>query len=353
MLKKITLLMVLAAIMMFGCESDPTSSGGGDKTPELSGAFILNEGNFNGGNGSLSFYSPKDGAIQNGIYKAVNGADLGDVVQSMTIIDTLGFIVVNNSNKIEVISTNSWKKVTTINLPAGSSPRYLSYDGQFAYVTNLFGNSISKISLSSYQVESTVPVGTNPEMIVLDGNTAYTANSGFGWNNTVSVVDLGQGQESKTIKVGDNPRSMRKINNDELHVLCEGRWPAWGDTTDQGTNGGIYMIDPAALTVTDSLPVQGHPSELTYDGAETGYFLNGGVLNSYSTKTNKALSNALVTGWFYSVEVDPVSQQIFCLDAKDYAQEGSLRIFSTAGDSLETHTVGIIPGGVTFNYIEE
>ena len=353
MLKKITLLMVLAAIMMFGCESDPTSSGGGDKTPELSGAFILNEGNFNGGNGSLSFYSPKDGAIQNGIYKAVNGADLGDVVQSMTIIDTLGFIVVNNSNKIEVISTNSWKKVTTINLPAGSSPRYLSYDGQFAYVTNLFGNSISKISLSSYAVESTIPVGTNPEMIVLDGNTAYTANSGFGWNNTVSVVDLGQGQESKTIKVGDNPRSMRKVKNDELHVLCEGRWPAWGDTSDTGTNGGLYVIDMVSNTLIDSFIIAGHPSRLAYDGDETGYFLSAGHVVSYSTANHSVINDTLISEFFYGLEVDPVSKNIYALDAKNYAQNGELKIYNADGVLQGSYETGIIPGSVTFVYEEK
>lgn len=353
MFKKFVLFMVLAALIVTGCEKDPTGAGDGDKNPKLSGAFILNEGNFNGGNGSLSFYSPKDGTIQNGIFKAVNGVDLGDVVQSMTIVDTLGFIVVNNSNKIEVISTNSWKKVTTINLPAGSSPRYLAYDDQFAYVTNLFGNNISKINLDTYQVESSIPVGTNPEMIVLDGNAAYVANSGFGWNNTVSVVNLAQGQESKTIKVGDNPRTMRKVNNDELHVLCEGRWPAWGDTSDTGTNGGLYVIDMVSNTVIDSFMIAGHPSRLAYDGDDTGYFLSGGQVVSYSTVSHSIVNDTLISGFFYGLEVDPVSKNIFTLDAKNYAQNGDLKIYSADGTLQESYETGIIPGSVTFVYEEE
>ncbi len=353
MIKRFTLMLLMTGLFMFGCETDPTGPAGRDKTPELSGAFILNEGNFNGGNGSLSFYSPANETIQNGVFKAVNGADLGDVVQSMTIIDTLGFIVVNNSNKIEVISTHSWKKVTTINLPAGSSPRYLTYDEQFAYVTNLFGNSISKINLNGYGVESSIAVGVNPEMIVLEGGTAYTANSGFGWNNTVSVVDLGQEQETKTIKVGDNPRTMRKVNNDELHVLCEGRWPAWGDTSDTGTNGGLYVIDMVSNTVTDSFMIVGHPSRLAYDGKDTGYFLSGGHVVSYSTTTHTVVNDTLISGFFYGLEADPVSGNIYALDAKNYAQNGALKIYNADGVLQESYETGIIPGAVTFVYEEK
>ncbi len=352
MRNKIFILTLFSFLLLISCETNPLVPPVKTNT-KLKGAFIVNEGNFMQANGSLSFYGFNDHSVQNHIFKSVNQRDLGDVVNSMTIVDTLGFIVVNNSNKIEVISTNTWKSIRTIDMPAGSSPRHAAYSDGKLYVTNLFGNSVSVIDAETFQIESSITVGANPEEIFITNGKAFVANSGFGSGHTVSVIDLSAKQVTGTITVGDNPNAFIQDTEGDLHVLCTGRWPAWGDTTDQGTNGGIYMIDPAALTVTDSLPVQGHPSELTYDGAETGYFLNGGVLNSYSTKINKALSNALVTGWFYSVEVDPVSQQIFCLDAKDYAQEGSLRIFSTAGDSLETHTVGIIPGGVTFNYTEE
>ncbi len=351
MRNKWLIITLFSFLLLLSCETNPLVP---KVTPEtkLQGAFIVNEGNFMQGNGSLSFYSFDDHSVQNHIFKSVNQRDLGDVVNSMTIVDTVGFIVVNNSNKIEVISTNTWKSLHTIDLPAGSSPRHAAYREGKIYVTNLFSNSVNVIDAETFQTETSITVGANPEEIFIAGSNAFVANSGFGNGHTVSVIDLATNQVTKTLNVGDNPSAFIQDADGDLHVLCVGRWPAWGDTTDQGTNGGIFMIDPSALVVNDSLSVQGHPSELTFDGAETGYFLNGGVLNSYSTKTNQLLSNGVVSGWFYSVEADPVSQQIFCLDAKDYAQEGSLRIFSFAGDSLETHTVGIIPGGVTFSYTE-
>ncbi len=346
------ILILFSFLLLMSCETNPLVP---KVKPEqkLQGAFIINEGNFLQSNGSLSFYSFENHSVQNHIFRTVNRRDLGDVVNSMTIVDTIGYIVVNNSNTIEVISTKTWKSIHTINLPAGSSPRHAAYWQGKLYVTNLFGNSVSVINAESYQIETTIPVGANPEEIAVVGTKAFVANSGFGSGNTVSVIDLASNQVTNTLRVGDNPNAFAEDKDGDLHVLCTGRWPAWGDTTDQGTNGGIYIIDPTALTVNDSLLVEGHPSELTCDQEGTGYFLNGGVLNRYSTSTNQLLDNDLVSGWYYSVEVDPVSQQIFCLDAKDYVQDGSLRIFSIAGDSLETHTVGIIPGGVTFSYTEE
>ena len=63
------------------------------------GIFVTCEGNFNSANGSLSFISD-DGVVENNIFNNVNGFPLGDVVQSITIIDTTAYIVVNNSGKV-------------------------------------------------------------------------------------------------------------------------------------------------------------------------------------------------------------------------------------------------------------
>ena len=86
------------------------------------GYFVTNEGNFNSGNGSISFVS-NDGTVENNVFVTTNSFPLGDVVQSMSIIDENAYIVVNNSSKIEVASIDSMISVGTIeNI---SSPRYI------------------------------------------------------------------------------------------------------------------------------------------------------------------------------------------------------------------------------------
>jgi len=352
MVQRFVLLMILAGILLSGCVKDP-SGADDEKEVKLSGAFIINEGNFMSGNGSLSFYSHTDGTIQNQIFKSINSRDLGDVVQSMTIIDTLGFIVVNNSNKIEVISTNSWKSTTTIEMPAGASPRYVAYDESFAYVTNMFTNNVSVLDLKDYQIKSEIAVGANPDMIVISEGMAYVANSGFGWSNTVSVIDLEQKLVVKTLNVGDNPQNLVVTDNDEVLVLCGGRWPAWGDTTDTGTDGGLYVIDAISNSVVDSMSIAGHPSRLAYDGVSTAYFLNNGYLVSYSTESHAKINDTFISGYFYGLSVDPVSKNIFVTDASGFTQNGALKVYNPEGVIQEVHETKIGPGNITFQYEQE
>ena len=62
------------------------------------GLFICNEGNFQYGNATLSYYNPETKTVQNEIFYRANAMKLGDVCQSMIIRDGIGWVVVNNSH---------------------------------------------------------------------------------------------------------------------------------------------------------------------------------------------------------------------------------------------------------------
>ena len=349
-------LLLLGFVLLNSCIQDPDPAKKENKAG-LRGAFIVNEGNFGKSNASLSFYDFENHSMQNNIFKNANGRDLGDQAQSMTIIDTLGLIVVSGSAKIEVISINSWKSITTINMPSGDSPRNIAYGGNGKiYVTDLWGGKVTIIDLATFARETMVLVGPNPDEILVYKNKAYVANGGFGFNNTVSVLDLEQGKVTKTITVGDYPSYLQLDRYDRISVLCQGRWPAWNDTTDKGTDGGIYNIQPHSDEVEDSLRISGNVFEYGNDGYNSAYFIKGRMVGNiavYAVNKNEMLSDTLFSGYYYAVEADPVTGSVFALDAKDFAQNGSLKIFDDSGTLLETHETGIIPGAVTFIYKDE
>ena len=98
-------LLSVAAILMQGCmewdygDTDEAFDAG------TNGLFITNEGNFQYGNSTLSYYNPENKVVENEVFYRANGMRLGDVAQSMTIHNGKGWIVVNNSHVVFAIDT--------------------------------------------------------------------------------------------------------------------------------------------------------------------------------------------------------------------------------------------------------
>ena len=101
------------------------------------GLFITNEGNFQYGNATLSYYDPSTDEVQNEVFFRANGYKLGDVAQSMTIYDNKGWVVVNNSHVIFAIDLETFKEVGRIeNLTSMKKPMSHS-SGTTAYSSSI------------------------------------------------------------------------------------------------------------------------------------------------------------------------------------------------------------------------
>jgi hypothetical protein len=126
------LLAVLALVTVVSCRRDDHFGEVLPGDPEYRyghGVFIINEGNFGSGNGSVSFFYPDSMSVVNDIFYTANRRPLGDVPLSMNIVAGEGWIVVNNSGRVEVVDLSDFTSKATVG--GLTSPRFLLPVGNF------------------------------------------------------------------------------------------------------------------------------------------------------------------------------------------------------------------------------
>ena len=71
-----------------------------ENSPSIEKVYIVNEGGFGIGNGSVSYYDVMADTVYNNIYQTANGVPLGDVVQSVFVHGDTTYICVNKPSLI-------------------------------------------------------------------------------------------------------------------------------------------------------------------------------------------------------------------------------------------------------------
>ena len=263
MTTKFSFALLFTMILFSACKKDPTST---DNTPPVSsaaGVYIVNEGNFGQNTASLSYYDIKNNNVANDVFTSVNNRPLGDVANAMVIRGNKGYIVVNNSDKIEIIDVRTHQSLGTINVGAGKNPRRLDFiNDSLALVTNFYDSSVSLVNIVHKTILQRISVGLYPDGIAIINNRAYVANSGLGYGSTLSVIDIPTLTTVQTFHIGDNPVLVQRDSDGELYILCVGFYNDFSDTTDD-TPGKIFVYNPSSAIVVDSIVVGGHPFAMT------------------------------------------------------------------------------------------
>src|SRR5690606_34656356 len=103
--------MLLSFLFFSACVKDKPSTGkannGHTQSPKL---LVANEGAYGNGNASLSYIDLEKAEVNNYVYQNANGRPLGDVLQSLNIYRDKIYLIVNNSNKIVVLSKKDFKQ---------------------------------------------------------------------------------------------------------------------------------------------------------------------------------------------------------------------------------------------------
>ena len=349
---------ILTGIFLSRCSNDDDVA----PNPGLfsDGVFIVNEGPFQTGTGTVSFLDRISGSVTNEIFQTANGRPLGNIVQSLQIHENRAFIVVNNANKMEVVDLEDFSSVGIVeNLPL---PRYfLGLNASKGYITSWGSGGVSGqvdvLDLQSLSVTKTIKTGSGSEKMAIVGSSLFVCNGGgFGMDSTVSVINTQNDELEDPIVVGGNPNSIQVDATGMIWVACAGIQVYNSDFSinpDQSTEGSLVRIDPITREVVSILQfpdVFSSPSRLvTGSGGTILYYLRSGSIYSQDINSNTLASQPIVQSFFYGLGYEEASGLIYATDPIDFASTGRVIRYTSSGTAQDTLSVGIIPSDFYFN----
>ena len=341
-------ILILSSLTLGGCmEWDYGETEDFDVTG--SGLFITNEGNFQYGNATLSYYDPATNTVQNEVFFRANGMKLGDVAQSMSIYDNKGWIVVNNSHVIFAIDLNTFKEAGRIeNL---TSPRYIHFlSDEKAYVTQLWDNRIFIVNPKKYEITGYITV---PDMTMESGSTEQMVQYGkyvycncWSYQNRIIKIDTETDQVVDQLTVGIQPTSLVLDRYDKMWTVTDGGY--------EGSPYGheapsLYRIDAATFTIEKQFKFKfgDWPSEVQLNGTgDTLYWINNDIWRMDVTAERLPVRPFLEyrDTKYYGLTVNPFNGEVYVADAIDYQQQGMIYRYSPQGELIDEFYVGITPG---------
>ena len=306
------------------------------------GVLIVNEGAFNFGNAGISYYRFSDGAVSEDLFKPANNRKLGDVCQSLCRFNNQLFLVVNNSEKVEVVDPGTF--VSKAQIKGLLSPRYFLGVGiNKAYVSDFKSNQIAVVDLNSFTKTKAIQCPGWTEEMTLAFGKAYVTNLRSSY---LYVIQTATDQITDSILVGYGNSS---IVQDKFGKL----WVSTGGNADTGEKPALVVVNPNTDQVEKRLEfLSGSPSQLCFNAtSDTLFYLNTDVWKM-SVGTNELPQTPVIRADgrnVYGFGVDPGSGDIYLADALDYVQRGTVYRHSGQGTLITSFKVGYIPSRFYFN----
>ena len=317
--------------------------------------YVANQGNFSDANGSVTWYNPQDGSVEQDVVMGLN-----TLVQSITIHNDVGYIVGNTSDRIDVISMESNERVAQIRDVPG--PRFVEIvSDEKAYISNLFSSTVTIIDLQSNTVSGSISVGMNPEAIAVSSGKAFVANFGFGTaDSTLTVIDVATDSVVETMQTGcDGPRFLEVDKEDELWVFCNGKTVYNADFTEiiEQTNGEVvvFSADSEEEVTRIELDAQAGTSSLGqdawYDSATNRMFLvEGTSILVFDASINELTSTIEIPGEeeIGAIAYDANADMLYVGRITGFTTSGFVSIHDMMGTEVDRFSAGVAPAFIAF-----
>ncbi|WP_034761295.1 DUF5074 domain-containing protein [Chryseobacterium gregarium] len=310
------------------------------------GFLIANEGNFGKPNADITYVSSDLKTKQDNIFSAANGSNLGDVLQMISFSGDNAYLLLNNSNKIQVVNRYSFKKAGEITSQL-NAPRYMAFANNNIYVTNdKFGGDkfVSIYKASDLSFVKKINFTDTVERVVEAGNNIFVQNASFGFGNKITYITTSNNEAQSSITLPNGNINKMIESNDMVYAIAAGTSDSY-----------IYQIsNTGSITKTYTLTGITNATNLEIEKGKF-YFTSG--LKVYAMDMT---ANTAPTAPLFSVtnSIDPysnlygfsvVNDRIFTSDANGFTQDSKISVYSTSGTLIKTFTGGIASNSVYQN----
>lgn len=346
-----------------GSESEGT---GGSQNVAYKGFYLMNEGNMGANKCTIDFYDFEKGEYSRNIYAERNPSiamELGDTGNDMAVYGERLYVVVNGSHKVEVMDAEDARRIGQVNI---SSPRYITFGGDYAYVSSYVGGdnghgSVVKVDLETLRVVGSVSVGYQPEEMAIVDGMLYVANSydlaTYVYDDKVTAVRLSDFTVAYEIPVAENLHLLRRDDNGNLWVSSRGNYadvPSSLFKLSKGADGRYAVVNNVGVPVS-SMALSA--DKLYYianvwNAATFSSDISYGVVDLATAE--KVADNFITDGTEkeietpYNLAVDRSNGDILLTDVKNYVSSGALFCFDKDGRKLWSVTTGDIPSRIAF-----
>jgi hypothetical protein len=336
-MKQSVIYTILLLTIIYSCKP-PQKESNPVPASTSTGIYVVNEGNFMAGNGSVSFYDSSTNTVTQDLFYAKNNKPAGDVCQSLAYYNSQFYLVVNNSSKIEVLDNNF---INTKTIQGFTSPRYIAFTSNTkGYVTDLYGKGVSILNTSTQTIEKKIVINYWTEELVNYQDTIYVTSPS---SQYLYLIDGKTEQLKDSINIGYGSSSIAIDGNNTLWVLCNGNQSLSILPT-------LICIDPAKRIVIRTITSADYSSlasKIHYNPIDKYmYWIDGDIyrINTTDQSSAKEIFIAAAGRNFYGLGIKTNNGDIIVSDAGDYSQRSTIYLYAKNGVERNSFKAGLISG---------
>ncbi len=338
---------LFAASLLFttACKDDEIIDNIVPKGAYEGGILVGVEGGLNKNQAEVSYLSSDLSTLSENIFAANNAQQpLGDVLQTIAFKDDKAFLVVNNSNKVEVVDRYTFKKTATFQ---AEQARGIAFAGNYVYVSS--NDFFSKYEVNVYNASTFAPVkklsfDRYAEKIVNVGDQIVVQTDGSTYEMTPPYNEIPTGHTITTINSATNTvdKTITLTDNGVISGMVSGNGFAYVMSSD-AQDTYIYEVNPKAGTFTSSKVAGVTAGNLRFYGNSLYFIGSDGNVYSKGTSagaTPTKLFKHTKTSGLYVYGFDIIDDRVYISDV-NFNGPSKIYIYSMQGNLVKTLSAGV------------